>query len=234
VAFHTTRWSLIARANKGDAGARLALDELCRVYWPPVYAMYRGDGVSAEQARDLTQGLFANLLEREDFGKADPERGRFRSFLRTCARNWLLNERDREQALKRGGEARVFSLDTEQEEQRWSRDPADHLDAAAIFERRWAQIVIEQSLSRLAEEEHEAGRGAVFVILRPALEGDSLQHSWAELAVQLGTTEGALRVAVHRLRKRFRERIEAEVRDTLGDTDGNRDELAELLAALQA
>ena len=236
MAFQTTRWSLIARAAKSDDGARQALDELCRVYWPPVYAMYRRDGVTADSARDLTQGLFANLLEREDFRKADPERGRFRSFLRTCAQNWLRNERDREQALKRGGDRLQFSLDTGEEEQRFLREPATELDAAAMFERRWAQIVIEQALAQLAGEEERAGRSQVFEILRPSLEGDTLEQSWAELAAQLRTTEGALRVAVHRLRKRFRERIESQVRDTLGDADGSldHDELTELLAALQA
>lgn len=234
MAFQTTRWSLIARAKRSDDDARQALDELCQVYWPPVYAMYRGEGVAAEQARDLTQGLFASLLERDDFGKADPERGRFRSFLRTCARNWLLNERDREQARKRGGDAKQFSLDIDEEEQRFLREPATNLDAAAMFERRWAQVVIEQALSRLATEEQAGGRAEVFAILRPTLEGDSLPQPWAELAAELKTTEGALRVAVHRLRKRFRVRIEAEVRDTLGETNGNGDELAELLAALQA
>jgi DNA-directed RNA polymerase specialized sigma24 family protein len=133
VAFQTTRWSLIARAKHSDDGARQALDELCRVYWPPVYAMYRGEGVAAEQARDLTQGLFASLLERQDLGKANPERGRFRSFLRTCARNWLLNERDRDQARKRGGDAKQFSLVIDEEEQRFLCEPATCLDAAAIF-----------------------------------------------------------------------------------------------------
>ena len=236
MAFQTTRWSLVARAAKGDDGARLALDELCRLYWPPVYAMYRRDGTSAEHARDLTQGLFASLLERDDLQKASPERGRFRAFLRTCARNWLANERDREHAQKRGGGRQPFSIDTDDEEQRFLREPVDSLDPAAMFERRWAQVVIDQALAQLAADERDAGRGDVFEILRPALEGDALEQSWAELAADLRTTEGALRVAVHRLRRRFRERIEAQVRDTLGDAAGSDEgsELAELLQALQA
>jgi RNA polymerase sigma factor (sigma-70 family) len=234
VVFHTTRWSLIARATKRDDDARQALDQLCQIYWRPVYAMYRSDGIGSEQARDLTQGLFANLLEREDFHTADPDRGRFRAFLRTCARNWLANERDRERALKRGAGMKVFSLDVAEEEQRLAHEPIVRLDAAAIFERRWAQAVIEQALARLAEEEHAAGRGEIFAILRPSLEGDALDCSWADVAMELQTTEGALRVAVHRLRKRFRERLEAEVRDTLAEPGGDGDELAELLAALRA
>lgn len=233
MAFHTTRWSLIARAT-GDGGeARKALDELCRLYWPAVYAMYRAEGVESERARDLTQGLFADLLARDDLGRADPERGRFRAFLRTCARNWLANQHARDRAIQRGGGATTFSFDVTDEEQRLRHEPVSRLDAAAMFERRWAQAVIERALERLADEEQEAGRGAVFGVLRPSLEGDRLDRSWAELAVELGTTEGALRVAVHRLRKRFRERLEAEVRDTLADASGDGDELAELLRALQ-
>lgn len=234
MAFHTTRWSLIARASQDDEVAKKALDELCQIYWPAVYAMYRSSGIEPERACDLTQGLFASLLERQDFAAADPERGRFRGFLRACARNWLNNEHARERARKRGGDARTFSFDAADEERRLQLEPAHPRDAAAVFERRWAEAVIEQALRRLAAEEHEAGRGKVFEILRPSLEGDTLARSWAALATDLGTTEGALRVAVHRLRKRFRERLEAEVRDTLTDHDMDGDELAELLAALQA
>lgn len=196
--------------------------------------MYRAGGINPDRARDLTQGLFADLLEREDFAKADPERGRFRAFLRTCARNWMHNEHNRERAKKRGGAAQTFSIDTPEEEQRLQHEPMIEQDAGAIFERRWAQAVIEQALNALAAEEHQGGRGNVFEILRPSLEGDNLSQPWAKVAADLGTTEGALRVAVHRLRQRFRARLEAEVRDTLAehDTDGN--ELAELLSALQS
>jgi len=234
VAFHTTRWSLIARATSTDDSATKALNELCQIYWPAVYAMYRAGGVDPERARDLTQGLFGDLLEREDFTKADRERGRFRTFLRTCARNWLNNQHAHEHAQKRGGTTQTFSLDATAEERRLQFEPTAEHDATSMFERRWAQAVIEEALTRLAAEEHENGRGEVFQILRPALEGDTLGKSWADLATDLGTTEGALRVAVHRLRKRFRERLEAEVRDTLTDHDMDGDELTELLAALQS
>lgn len=232
--FHTTRWSLISRASRADEGARKALNELCQIYWPAVYAMYRAGGIGSDRARDLTQGLFADLLAREDFAKADQERGRFRTFLRTCARNWMHNERDREQAQKRGGATRTFSIDADTEERRLQHEPTSDQDAGAIFERRWAQAVIEQALETLCAEEQAAGRGRVFEVLRPALEGDRLARTWAEIAVDLKTTEGALRVAVHRLRQRFRVRLEVEVRDTLTDHDMDGDELAELLAALQS
>lgn len=235
VAFRTTRWSLIARASREDEVAASALDELCRIYWPAVYALYRGEGLGPEEARDLTQGLFLNLLERRDFGRADPDRGRFRAFLRTCARHWLANERRKDRTAKRGGDVAHFALDVDDEEQRRGREPVDRLDAAALFDRRWAQAVIEQALAGLEAEEREAGRGEVFEHLRPALGDVRPARPWADVAAGLGTTEGALRVAAHRLRKRFRERLEAEVRDTLAEPGGDPGgELAELLEALQA
>ncbi|MCP5040055.1 MAG: sigma-70 family RNA polymerase sigma factor [bacterium] len=234
MAFHTTRWSLIARLGGTDEDATRALDELCQIYWPAVYAMYRRENLDRAQALDLTQGLFTTLLARGDFETAVPERGQFRAFLRTCARNWLANERDRERAMKRGGGAQLLSLDVEDEEERLSREPVDHLDAAALFERRWAQAVIEQALVRLEAEEEQAGRGQVFALVRTSLAGDVPTRPWAELADDLGTTEGALRVAAHRLRRRFREQIEFEVRDTLTEFGGEGEELAQLMAALQA
>lgn len=233
--FETTRWSLIARANDDgeSVAAAKALDELCGIYWPAVYALYRADGMQPDAARDLTQGLFTHLLERRDFGRADPERGRFRAFLRTAAQHWASNARRAERAGKRGGDVRTFTVDTDGEEERRSLEPLERLDAAAIFERRWAQAVIEQALAELEQEERSAGRDALWPYLRPALEGTPQERSWAELAAELATTEGALRVAAHRLRQRFRARLEAEVRDTLADPEAHGEELEELLRALR-
>ncbi|MCR9245937.1 MAG: hypothetical protein NXI31_12965 [bacterium] len=234
MAFHTTRWSLIARASGRDEPARRALDELCRIYWPAVYAMYRADGLPPDEAGDLTQGLFAHLLERGDFERAEASRGRFRGFLATCARNWRANERRAARAEKRGGDVAHLSLefDLESEEARWSREPVDRLDAAALFDRRWAQAAIERALSELTAAEIEAGRGELLPHLRPTLEGQA--PSWARLAAEIGTTEGALRVAAHRLRQRFRDRLEAVVRDTLADPTADGAELSALWEALDA
>ncbi|MFK7741678.1 MAG: RNA polymerase sigma factor [Planctomycetota bacterium] len=257
MAFHTTRWSLVARARGAAAGhgeAAKALDELCRIYWPAVYALYRAEGHEPERAGDLTQGLFAALLERGDFDRPDRERGRFRSWLRSCARNWLHNERDRERAKKRGGGRQVVSLDagsldTDREEQRRIVEPVDRLDADALFERRWAQATIESALDQLRSEEQAAGRGVIFALVEPVLSGENPARSWAEAAAEIGTSEGALRVAAHRLRRRFRDRLIREVRDTLADPVGGsgsgtaapglpaeseQAELAELLRALRA
>jgi RNA polymerase sigma factor (sigma-70 family) len=239
VAFRTTRWSLIARATRGDDEVAVrALDELCRIYWPAVYALYRGEGIAVEEARDLTQGLFTVLLERGDFGKADRERARFRSYLSACARHWLANQRDRERALKRGGGVALVPLVVDDdavagEERRLVREPIDARDAEAWFERRWAQALIEHALAGLAAEERAAGRGVVFDLVEPSLSGASPPRPWAELADELGTTEGALRVAAHRLRQRFRDRVAREVRETLGEDVSEGEELAVLLAALQ-
>ncbi|MEZ6037925.1 MAG: hypothetical protein R3F29_10620 [Planctomycetota bacterium] len=235
MAFHTTRWSLIARAAAPDEAGRRALAELCGDYWPPVYAFYRQSGIGTDDARDLTQALFADLLERGTLGAGGAIDGRFRNFLCGCARHFLANHRDRERAQKRGGGRAPLPIDVDDEELRRAREPVDHLDPARAFDRRWAQSLVEQAL--LATERHEraAGRGEVFERLRPVLDGDGPDRPWAELAAQWSTSEGALRVAAHRLRARFREQLLALVRDTLGPADGPRDdeaELAELLRAL--
>lgn len=234
MSFRTTRWSLVLRASRADTEGLRALDELCAAYWPPVYALYRGEGLDPEAAGDLTQGLFADLLARGDLAKADRERGRFRAFLRTCARHFLANERDRARARKRGAGRLPLSLDVEGEEGRLRREPMDRLDPAALFERRWAQAVIEAALGRLRRDEAAAGRGELFETLRPALEGTPPARGWAALAEEIGTSEGALRVAAHRLRARFRERLLTEVRDTIDDPATAGSELEELLAALRA
>lgn len=221
------------RAGGEDVDARHALDELCAAYWPPVYALYRKEGLDAEAARDLTQSLFADLLARGDVARAAPEKGRFRAYLRSCARNLLANHRDAERTQKRGGGRAPLSLDVDDEEARLRREPIDALDAAAVFERRWAQAVIESALRRLAADEARAGRGELFLALRPSLDGDS-PKPYAELAAGLGTSEGALKVAAHRLRARFREALLDEVRQTLPDASAAGDELRELLAASRA
>lgn len=238
--FQPTRWSLVLRAGGDDAAARNALEELCAAYWPPVYALYRREGLAPDHARDLTQTLFAELLARNDFARADPQKGSLRGYLRACARHLLANERDKARAQKRGHGHGFVPLDVDDEEARLAREPADGLDAAAAFERRWAQAVIEAALARLERDEQEAGRAALFAALRPGLEGASPTSPYAELAAALAMTEGALKVAAHRLRARFRDALLAEVRETLPagaadqDAGDGQAELRELLTALTA
>jgi RNA polymerase sigma-70 factor (ECF subfamily) len=233
VTFQTTRWSLIRRAAAPGAAGEQALGELLAAYWQPVYVYYRRLGARRDDAADLTQGLFADLLARGDLAMADPERGRFRTFLRTCARNWWQNERERAAARKRGGGVRLLSLEPDDAEAWLAVQPVEVLDAEALFERRWACTVLDRAVWRLEQDELAADRHAQFAVLRAVLDGSPPPRPWAELARTLDTTEGALKVAAHRLKARFRDLLAAEVRETLTDEVAAGGELQELLAALQ-
>ena len=232
--FQTTRWSLILRAQQPGAAGHAALGELCAAYQAPVYAFFRRQGAKQDLAAELTQGVFTDLLERDSLRTADPQRGRFRAFLKTCARHWWSNERERAGAAKRGGGQRPLAIDTDAVETWLAEIAVDHLDADALFERRWAQTVIDRALWQLEQDELAAGRQALFAELKPMLDGSAPKQPWDVLADRLGTTEGALRVAAHRLRVRCRELLIAEVKDTLPDDHDPGHELQELLAALQA
>ncbi len=234
MSFQTTRWSLVLRARRPDADGARALDELLGAYWQPVYVLYRRLGATADDAADLTQGLFARLLARGDLDTVAPDRGRFRDFLRSCARHWWANERERAAATKRGGGVHHVSFDRDGTEAWLSAQPADGGDAAALFERRWAQTVLDRALWRLEQEEVAAGRGAQFAQLSGCLAGSPPPEPWSVIAHRIGTSEGALRVAAHRLRVRFRACVVTEVRETLPDDCAPGDELQELLAALQS
>lgn len=233
VTFQTTRWSLILRARSPGTAGEQALGELLAAYWQPVYVFYRRLGASRDDAADLTQGLFADLLARGDLTTADPGRGRFRTFLRSCARNWWRNERDRAQAQKRGGHVQLLPLEPDDAEAWMRSQPIDTLDPEALFERRWASTVIDRALRRLEQDELAAGRQAQFAVLRDVLDGSPPRRPWADLARELDKTEGALKVAAHRLKARCRELLAAEVRETLPDDAAAGAELQQLLAALQ-
>ncbi len=231
--FQTTRWSLVLRARQHDAAGQCALGELLAAYWQPVWVLYRRLGAGAADAADLTQGLFAHLLARGDLATATPERGRFRAFLATCARHWWANEHERAAATKRGGDVQHVPFDHDDAEAWLGAQPVDRDDAAALFDRRWAWTVLDRALAELARLELAAGRGAQFDVLRERLDDRAAAEPWAVLAARLDTTEGALRVAAHRLRARLRDCVLAEVRDTLPPGGEPGDELQQLLQALQ-
>lgn len=231
--FQTTRWSLILRARGPEAAGAQALDQLLAAYWQPVYVFYRRLGAAGDEAADLTQGLFADLLARGDLATVTPERGRFRSFLRACARHFWTHERERAAAKKRGGGASLVPIDRDGAEAWLGKELVDHSDADALFERRWAETVLARALWRLEQEELAAGRREQFAALRSGLDGRAPDRPWAELAARLDTTEGALKVAAHRLKARFRACIVGEVRETLADECAPGEELHELLSALQ-
>ncbi len=229
--FHTTRWSLVRAAGAGG-GSREALEELCRVYWYPLYAFVRRAGHAPEDARDLVQGFFARFLARNYLAVVE-ESARFRSYLLGALRHHLTNERQRSRAQKRGGGRQVLSLELERAEDRYRREPVDPVTPESLYARKWALTVLERVLQSLELEQRERGRGAVFEGLRPFLVADDTGETLSVAARALGLTENAARVAVHRLRGRYRELLLAEVARTVDRPQDVEDELRELLEALR-
>ena len=231
--FATTRWTLIrSAADPSNPDAAEALERLCRVYWPPVYVYFRHKGMSPVDAADLTQEFFARVLEKRYFDQARRERGTFRSFLLTCAKHFLANEWDRQAAGKRGGGLRVLSLDDRSVEDRYRFEPQHELTPERLFEQQWAWSVVEQALARLEEDVRAAGRERMYVACRDLLLGGESDTPYRDIAATLNVTEGALKVQVHRLRKRLRELILEEIEQTSG-ADGDADaELRHLRALL--
>jgi RNA polymerase sigma factor (sigma-70 family) len=231
-AFHTTRWSLIARAaHDSSPESRAALEELCGLYWYPLYAFARREGLSPEEAQDLTQGFFVSLLERRDLSTASAEKGRFRAFLRTSMKHFLLNHWKQARAQKRGGGRKLHSLDFDVAEQRYSREP--ELSPEQLFDRQWALTVLELSLTALQSSYQSQGKQQLFDELKPALTGDETATG-KQLAARLEISEGAVRTALHRLRKDFRTELRRQVAETLdaSDTASLDEEIADLFAAL--
>jgi RNA polymerase sigma-70 factor (ECF subfamily) len=230
--FATTQWSVVLAAAHDPAGAGDALADLCATYWYPLYAHVRRRGHDEHDARDLTQGFFAALLERGFLRRVDRDRGRFRGFLVTAFRRFVKDEREKDRAIKRGGGARILSLDFEDGESRYRREPADDLTPERIYERQWALTVLDRVLFRLREEHAAAGRGAVFRVLAPYLEGASPTLPYADAAERLETSVGAVKVTVHRLRRRYRALLREEIARTVSDLAEVEDELRHLVTAL--
>lgn len=234
-AFPTTQWSLIVRAAAADPAEReKALGEICTLYWAPVYAFIRTRGHSPHDAEDLTQGFFAELLERNDFAKADSNHGRLRSYLLTAAKNHLHSAHRRETRQKRGGGAVMLSFDTVDAEARCMiPEPMDDLTPDRVFERQWAITVMEGVVSTLAQRYADKGQAELFNTLKPFINAADIAVPQASLASQLGMTEQALRVAVHRLRQRYGEVLRQTVKATLGHDENVEEELACLMAAFR-
>jgi RNA polymerase sigma-70 factor (ECF subfamily) len=234
VRFETTNWSLIVRAKDGSsAAARTALAGLCESYWPPVYAFIRRRGLAPADAEDLTQSYFARFFEKDYLRDFRPQAGRFRTFLLSSVSHFLANEWDRERAKKRGGGHAPISLDAASAEQRLRLEPVDRLTPEALFARQWAAAVLARGLERLREEQTAAGGGARFARLKPFLTGDGATADYAALAAELGTSAGALRVAVHRLRRRFAALLREEVAHTVATPDEVDAEIRFLLETLR-
>jgi RNA polymerase sigma-70 factor (ECF subfamily) len=231
--FASTRWTLVLAARSDSPrDAAEALAALYEFYWPPLYAYARRCGNTVEAAQDLTQAFFTRFLERREVDVADPRRGRFRSFLLTSFKHFLSNEREREQALKRGGNRRAASIDIEAAEHQFTAALADTLTPESLFERQWALGVIERGLTKLRAECVEAGKEAAFTHLHEYVMGDRQSGGYARVARALGTTEGAVRVTIHRLRRRMRELLRIEVAFTVSDDSEIEDEVRYLIDVL--
>jgi len=216
--FPTTRWSrVVAAKDLARPEAREALASLCDAYWYPIYAFVRRQGHTPEAARVLTQEFFARVLERDLFAKADLARGRFRMFLRTVCAHQLANHREKENAGKRGGGRSPLSIDARDAEGRYAREPAHELTAERIFDRSWALTVIDRVLDGRRREYDGSGRSATFRELQAVLTGDPGSDSYATIADRLGSSEGAVRVAVHRLRRRYGMLLRREIEATVDD-----------------
>ncbi len=233
--FATTRWSLVLAAGRDDAPeADAALASLCQIYWYPLYAYVRRSGHPVDEARDLTQGFFARLLEKRYLRAADSERGRFRSFLLTAFKRFLAKERHRARAVKRGGGRRMLSLDFEQGESRFRLEPVTDITAETVYERRWALTLLDQVMARLRDDFERAGKREDFDRLKVFLTGEAAAPSYRDVAAATGTTEGAVKVAVHRLRRRFRDAVMAEIAQTVAAPEDVDEELRHLFEAIRS
>ncbi|HEX2344230.1 MAG TPA: hypothetical protein VHI98_27410 [Vicinamibacterales bacterium] len=229
--FATTQWSLVQAARDGtETEARRALEALCEAYWFPLYAFVRRRGHPAHEAADLTQAFFADLLGRPFLGSIDRSKGRFRSFLLASLEHFLSHEREKAAALKRGGGAHPFPLDTSGAETRYSHEPADQLTPERVFERRWGLTVMERAMERLQSESGENAER--FERLKPCLTGTD-HAQYREIADALGTTENAIKAAVHRLRQNYGRLLREEIAQTVADPDEVDDEVRHLLTVIR-
>jgi RNA polymerase sigma factor (sigma-70 family) len=229
--FPTTRWTLVVAAGDPQRkDARSALVSLCENYWYPLYAYLRRRGYAPDQAQDLTQEFFMRVLEGRYLDRADPEKGRFRSFILTSLKFFVADEQDRQRAQKRGGGA-VVSFEFSSGEERYQREPGHYETPDRIFERRWALSMLERVMERLRDEFVQHGRPENFERMKVFLLGQS-EAPYADLAREINTSEGALKVAIHRLRKRYRELFRQEIADTVADPAKVESELRYLAAVL--
>jgi len=232
--FATTHWSVVQAACIMRAPqARAALETLCRNYWYPLYAFVRRRGHGPDEAQDLTQDFFADLIERESLRSVDRGKGRFRSFLLGAMQNHLATQHKKAQALKRGGQYAFVSIDEQDAEGRYLREPAGNLTPERIFERRWALTLLENTLAALHQEYLRAGKLEVFEALQGTLSGDQDAPTWSSTAPKLGLTEGATRVAAHRLRRRYGELLRDAIAHTVSSPEEIEDEIHHLFRVLQ-
>jgi RNA polymerase sigma-70 factor (ECF subfamily) len=234
IAFTTTHWSVVLQAQGESPAAQEALEKLCRIYWRPIYSFVRRQGVGSAEAEDITQGFFAQLLERRSFDAVRKEKGRLRSYLLGALKYFLADEQRRAMAIKRGKGQRLISLDELRAEEQIEMEPADPVTAEMIYERRWALTVLERVLSRLKDEYCAADNVALFDSLKELLPDEPGSPSQAEIAARLGMTENAVRQAFYRFRQRYQSLLREEIAQTVATPGDIEDELRHLIAVLEA
>jgi RNA polymerase sigma factor (sigma-70 family) len=231
--FRTTHWSVVLTAAHPESPERqLALGTLCQTYWYPLYAFARRQGRNPQEAEDLTQDFFARLLAKNGLASVRRESGRFRCFLLASLKNLLANDWDRNQAVKRGGRYAMISWDAQAGEQRYLVEPRHEATPEKLFEQSWALTVIEGVLQQLRKDYADAGKGRLFEAIQSYLSGDDGADTYAEMAAKLNMTEGAVKMAVLRLREDFRHRLRTEIAQTVADVSEIDDELRHLFACL--
>jgi DNA-directed RNA polymerase specialized sigma24 family protein len=233
-AFPMTRWSLVEKVRQGGPEARRAQEELCALYWYPIYAFLRRQGSAREDAQDLTQGFFAKVLADETIEAADRTKGKLRTFLLQVLKRHMVDERRRENAVKRGGRERIVSFDAMNAEERYAREPVDTRDPEAVFTRAWAGELIAGVRHRLRDEFQESGRGDVFETLLPFLLWENEPPSYNTVATKLKASEASVRLLVFRLRTKFREQLRREISHTVETPEEVDGEIAWLQSVLAA
>jgi RNA polymerase sigma-70 factor (ECF subfamily) len=231
--FATTRWSLINAARDPAApAARQALADLCRLYWFPIYSFVRRRGHADDKAQDLTQEFFTRILERDGLATADPQRGRFRSYLLAACQHFLANQHDYETAQKRGGGRAPLPLEFDNADSRYDLEAPGGRTPEQEFERRWALTLLDQALAALRAEYAAAGKAALFERLKASLTGEA--EPYTAIAAELGLSEGAVKVAAHRLRQRYRDCLRAAIAETIDSEEQIEDEIRALFQALSS
>lgn len=229
----TTHWTLVLTAQRPDSSRAFgALSQLCRTYWYPLYAYVCRRGYDTHDAQDLTQEFFAGLLKKDFLGSVGREKGKFRSFLLASMNHFLAKEWNWANRQKPGGGGVIVSLDDDSAEHRYRQEPATDLTADKLFERRWAKTLLKGAMSRLSEEFLAAGKGSLFEELKVFISGPRTEEGYAGVALRLNLTEGAVKVAVHRLRKRYGEILRAEIAQTVSSSEEVDDEIRHLFQIL--
>jgi RNA polymerase sigma factor (sigma-70 family) len=233
-AFTTTHWSVVLEAQGESPAAQEALEKLCRTYWRPIFAFLRRQGLPPEEAEDITQGFFAQLLERRKFNALRKEKGRLRSFLLGALKYFVADEQRRAMAVKRGKGQRLIPLEELHADEGIDMEPSEPMTAEMIYERRWALTVLERVLSRLKDEYVAAGNAALFDALKELLPDEPGSPSQAEIAARLGMSENAARQAFYRFRQRYQALLREEIANTVATPGDIEDELRHLITVLEA